>query len=137
MQLTKIVSILKSRVQYYTVNCDSVSYSIISIFSIYADVRYVVQNVQKFEKYLLERALSRTQFKVFNTRRPRAPLLCLHICLFVCPSVCLSVYLSVCHTCGQRGPRSGRATKNSVRSHVLRTSSRKNLFFCELRSRCE
>ena len=37
--------------------------------------------------------------------------------------VCLSVRPSVCHTCGQRGSRSGRATKNEVRSHVLFTSS--------------
>ena len=42
IQLTKIVSISKFRVQYYTVNCDSVSYSIFSPFAIYADVRYVV-----------------------------------------------------------------------------------------------
>ena len=42
MQLTKIESISKSRVQYNTVNCDSVSYSIFFPFSIYGDVRYVV-----------------------------------------------------------------------------------------------
>ena len=60
------------------------------------------------------------RFQVFNTRRPRVPLLLTvpaknsaHTCMS--PTVCLSV----CHTCGQRGLRSGQAT---VRSHVLCTS---------------
>ena len=47
----------------------------------------------------------------FNTRRPRAPLLS------------LSVRPSVCHTCGQRGHQSGRATKRLGRYNVFCTSS--------------
>ena len=35
------------------------------------------------------------RFEVFNTRRNRAPLLCMSVCLTVCLSVRLSVYLSV------------------------------------------
>ena len=80
-----------------------------------------------------------SNFLIFWSKKPRAPLLCMSVCysvcLSVCYSVCLSVILSVvcllfclssicisvCHTCGQRGPRRGRATKNQVRSHVLNT----------------
>ena len=40
------------------------------------------------------RAVNKFDFKVFNTRRPRAPLLCLYVCLSVC--------LSARHNCGQR-----------------------------------
>ena len=61
-----------------------------------------------------DQLLSRTLFLLFNTRRLRA--------------VCLSVCLSVCRTCGQRGPRSRRATENNVLSHVLRTNNK----FCFL-----
>ena len=43
-------------------------------------------------------------------------------------SVCLSVHPSVCHTCGQRDPRSGRASKNKFGPTV----EKKNLSSCSL-----
>ena len=39
-------------------------------------------------------------FKVFNTRRPRAPLLCMYVCLSVCQSVRPSVTPAVTVVCG-------------------------------------
>ena len=39
---------------------------------------------------------SELSYKVFNTRRPRAPLLCLSVCPSVRLSIYMSIYMSIC-----------------------------------------
>ena len=72
--------------------------------SIYQHTIRACSDIQCFDNIVLIIIYPELRFKVFKTKRPREPLLCLSICLsvclsvclFVCLSVCLSIYLSVC-----------------------------------------